>query len=55
MQGLEELKAAKSEMERLVAEGIFREDQCGLLHGQLKCEQRLGPRAGVGESQLLFE
>ena len=35
-QGFEEVKAAKQEIERLVSEGILSEDQCGLLHGQMK-------------------
>lgn len=50
VQGMEELKAAKQEMERLVAEGIFTEEQCGLLHGQMKCEGRVG-RTGRSRDQ----
>lgn len=39
-EGYEEVKAAKQEMERLVAQGIFREGQCGLLHGQMKAAEK---------------
>lgn len=31
----EEVKAATQELERLVQEGVFARDDCGLLHGQM--------------------
>lgn len=34
--GLDDLKAVTEERERLVADGIMREEDCGLLHGRLK-------------------
>lgn len=31
----EEVKAATQELERLIEEGVFQRDDCGLLHGQM--------------------
>jgi hypothetical protein len=36
----EEIKAATAELERLVAEGVFEAQDCGLLHGQMPPEQK---------------
>jgi hypothetical protein len=36
----EEVKAATSELERLVQEGVFEAQDCGLLHGQMPPEEK---------------
>jgi ATP-dependent DNA helicase RecG len=37
---MEEVKAATSELERLVQEGVFEAQDCGLLHGQMPPEEK---------------
>lgn len=34
------MKAATSELERLVREGVFEAHDCGLLHGQMPPEEK---------------